>query len=187
VRFRREPIHKQLAREAGLEQPDQEPRGPVDTTPNWGVAGIHGVPRQRRWDAVATAEAPGLEGDELHFVALPNGDLVLDEDEPTDALKPLAEAIEAMLQPSYRAEAVRQEDDVWGVGASGIRVESFEAVGEELELVTTADERVLTVDGSRAFGSEQALERLGEAEGREYVVRATRLDGDLWEIEANPL
>lgn len=185
MRFRREPIHKKLAREAGLEQP--EPRGPVDTTPNWGVVGIHGVPRQRRWDAVATAEAPGLEGNEVHFVALPNGDLVVEEDEPPETLGPFAEAIEASIRPPYRAEAVRQEDDVWGVAAARIRVESFEAAGEELELISSADERVLTVDGLRVFGSDQALERLGEAEGRQYVVRARRLDGDLWEIEANPL
>jgi hypothetical protein len=185
VRLRREPIHKKLAREAGLEQP--EPGGPVDTTPKWGMTGIHGVPRQRRWDAVATAEAPGLQGDEVHFVALPNGDLVVDEDEPPDTLRPLAEAIEAGLRPPYRAEAVRQEDDVWGVAASRIRVESFDAAGDELELVSSAEERVLTVDGLRVFGSEQALERLGEAEGQHYVVRATRLDGNLWEIEADPL
>lgn len=185
MRFRREPIHKKLAREAGLEQ--AEPRGPVDTTPNWGVVGIHGVPRQRRWDAVATAEAPGLEGGEVHFVALPNGDLVVDEDEPPETLGPLAEAIEASLRPPYRAEAVRQEGDVWNVAAARIRVESFEAAGEELELVASAEERVLTVDGLRVFGTEQALERLGEAEGQRYVVRASRLDGDLWEIEANPL
>jgi hypothetical protein len=185
VRFRREPLHKKLAREAGLEQ--AEPASPVDTTPKWGVVGIHGVPRQRRWDTVATADAPGLEGDEVHFVALPNGDLVVDEDAPPDTLTPLAEAIEASLHPPYRAEAVRQEDDVWGVAASRIRVESFEAAGEQLELVNTTDERVLTVDGLRVFGSEQALERVGEAEARHYVVRATRLDGDLWEIEANSL
>jgi hypothetical protein len=185
VIFRREPIHKKLAREAGLEQP--EPRGPLDTTPNWGVVGIHGVPRQRRWDAVATVEAPGLEGDAVHFVALPNGDLVVDEDVAPDTLGPLAEAVETTLRPPYRAEAVRQEEEVWGVAASRIRVESFEAAGDELELVSNPDERVLTVDGLRVFGSEAALERLGEAEGQHYVVRARRLDGDLWEIEANPL
>jgi len=185
VIFRREPIHKKLAREAGLEQP--EPRGPLDTTPNWGAAGIHGVPRQRRWDAVATVAAPGLEGDAVHFVALPNGDLVVDEDVAPDTLGPLAEAVETTLRPPYRAEAVRQEEEVWGVAAGRIRVESFEAAGDELELVSNPDERVLTVDGLRVFGSEAALERLGEAEGQHYVVRARRLDGDLWEIEANPL
>ncbi len=183
--FRREPIHKQLARAAGLEL--AESAGPVDTTPKWGATGIHGVPRQRRWDAVASAEASGLEGGEVHFVALPDGDLIVDEDEPEGSLGPLAEAVEASLRPPYRAEAVRRDADVWAVAARRIRVQSFEAAGDELELVNTADERVLTVDGFRVFGSERALERLGEAEGPHYVVRAERLDGDLWEIEANPL
>jgi hypothetical protein len=27
----------------------------------------------------------------------------------------------------------------------------------------------------------------GERQGADYVVRATRLDGDLWEVEATPL
>jgi hypothetical protein len=42
VIFRREPLHKKLAREAGLEQ--QEPPL-VDPGPHWGVTGIHGVSR----------------------------------------------------------------------------------------------------------------------------------------------
>ena len=82
--FRREPLHKKLAREAQLEQ--TEPAAFVDPGPHWGNTGIHGVPRPRRWDAVASAEASGLSGDELHFIALPNGDLVVEEDEPPDTL-----------------------------------------------------------------------------------------------------
>jgi hypothetical protein len=31
------------------------------------------------------------------------------------------------------------------------------------------------------------LERLGQAEGPEFVVRARRLDGSLWEVEATAL
>ena len=183
--FRREPIHKKLAREAGLEQP--EPGGPVDTTPNWGVTGIHGVPRQRRWDAVATAEAPGLSGDRVHFVALPNGDLVVDEDEPPDTLAPLAEAVEQTLEPPYRAEGVRQGEDVWAVAARRIAVASFRAAGGELELVATDEGRTLTVDGERAFGSVPELERIGREKSDRYVIRASRLDEDSWEIEADPL
>jgi hypothetical protein len=45
----------------------------------------------------------------------------------------------------------------------------------------------LTADGERAFGSIPELERIGREEGDTYVVRASRLDGDLWEVEANPL
>ena len=183
--FRREPLHKKLAREAKLEQ--IEPAPFVDPGPHWGNAGIHGVPRPRRWDAVATAEATGLSGDEVHFVALPNGDLVVDEDEPADTLAPLADAIEQTVEPPYRAEAVRQSDDVWAVAARRVEVAEFEADGEEIELVVNEGERTLTVDGARPFGTIPELERLGARESDSYVVRARRLDENLWEVTTSPL
>jgi hypothetical protein len=31
------------------------------------------------------------------------------------------------------------------------------------------------------------VEEIGRLEGTEYVVRAERLDGDLWQVEASPL
>jgi hypothetical protein len=186
VIFRRsEPIHKKLAREARLEQ--QPEPGIVDPGPHWGVTGIHGVPRPRRWDAVASADAPGLAGDELHFVALPDGDLVVDEDEPPDTVAPLAEAIEQTVQPPYRAEAVRQRESVWAVAARRVRVAEFEAHGNTLELVANEFGRTLTVDGEKSFGSIPELERLGSEVGDQYVVRARRLDDSLWEVEADPL
>ena len=185
--FRREPIHKRLAREAGLEQQAQAELEPVDPGPHWGVTGIHGVPRPRRWDAVASADAPGLTGDEVHFVALPNGDLVVDEDEPRDTVTPLAEAVEASLAPPYRAEAVRREDDLWAVAARSVEVAELDAAGDEIELTVNQDERGLVIDGERALGSIPTLERLGEREGSTYVARARRLDDRLWEVEVNPL
>ena len=51
----------------------------------------------------------------------------------------------------------------------------------------TREGRVLRIDGRTTLGSAPALERLGETEGTEYVVRAKRLDGELWEVEATPL
>lgn len=183
--FRREPLHKKLAREARLEQETE--RDIVDPGPHWGVTGIHGVPRPRRWDAVASAEAPGLAGDEVHFVALPNGDLVVDEDEPDDTLSPLAEAVEQTLQAPYRAEAVRQGEDVWAVAARRIQVAEVESDGDELELVVHGGERALAVDGVRVFGTAPELERIGSRESDSYVVRARRLDDRLWEIEASAL
>jgi hypothetical protein len=185
VIFRREPLHKKLAREAHLEQSEAAPI--VDPGPHWGNAGIHGVPRPRRWDAVASAEAPGLAGDELHFVALPNGDLVVDEDEPGDTVGPLADAIEQTVEPPYRAEAVRQGEDVWAVAARRVEVAEFEAEGDELELVVNDGSRTFTVDGTRAFGTIPELERLGASQSDSYVVRATRLDGDVWEVTASAL
>jgi len=187
VIFRREPIHKKLARQARLDDLAGQDPAPVDPGPHWGATGIHGVPRPRRWDAVASAEASGLHGDEVHFVALPNGDLVVDEDEPDDTLRTLAEAVEASLEPPYRAEGIRRDGDVWAVAARKVQVAEVEAPGDELELVVSGGERTLAVDGERGFGSIPELERLGEQLGPAYVVRARRLDDRLWEVEANAL
>jgi hypothetical protein len=185
VIFRREPIHKKLAREGRLEQPERAEI--VDPGPHWGATGIHGIPRPRRWDAVESAEAPGLTGDEVHFVAVPNGDLVVDEEEPAETLAPLAEAVERTLEPPYRAEAVRRRDDVWAVAARRVEVAEVDAEGNELELTVHDGDRSLTVDGERAFGSVPELERIGSREGPSYVVRASRLDGRLWEVDVTPL
>jgi hypothetical protein len=187
VIFRREPIHKKLARQARLDEVAEREPPPVDPGPHWGTAGIHGVPRPRRWDAVASAEAPGLEGDEVHFVALPNGDLVVDEDEPDDTVRALAEAVEETIELPYRAEAVRRDGDIWAVAARRVQVAELEAPGDEIELVVDEGERTLAVDGERGFGSVPALEHIGERLGPTYVVRARRLDNRLWEVEADPL
>jgi hypothetical protein len=182
VIFRREPLHKKLAREARLEQEGEPEPEPIDPGPHWGVTGIHGVPRPRRWDAVGSADAPGLSGDEVHFVALPGGDLVVDEEIPADTLGPLAETIEQTIEPPYRAEGVRQGNGVWAVAARRVEVAEFEAEGDELELVVTEDGRSLTVDGAREFGSLPALEALGSQVSDSFVAQARRLDGDLWEV-----
>jgi len=69
---RREPLHERLAREGGLQAPPlQEPR-----PPGWMETGIHGVHRQREWDAVVAVEAEGVQGDAVHFVALPDDTLL---------------------------------------------------------------------------------------------------------------
>jgi hypothetical protein len=187
VIFRREPIHKKLARQARLDQEADAAPEPVDPGPHWGVTGIHGVPRPRRWDVVASAEAPGLTGDEVHFVAAPNGDLIVDEDEPPDTVTPLAEAVEETLAPPYRAEAIRRGDDLWAVAARSVEVAELDAPGDEIELIVNEDGRTLTVDGQREFGSIPTLERLGEQQGSSFVARARRLDERLWEVEVNPL
>jgi hypothetical protein len=192
---RRKPLHVRLAEAGDLRlDPDAGSRaGQAAEPPGWdgeprGEPGIHGVPRPRRWDAVSTAEAPGLTGDAVHFVALPDGSILVEEDEPDAALTPLADAVEASISPPYRAEAVRRGPTSWAVAGSRIVVDAVPGLrGDEAELVVTREGRTLQVDGRPTFGSAPALERAGDAQGPEYVVRASRLDGELWEVSASPL
>jgi hypothetical protein len=150
----------------------------------FGEPGVHAPGRPRRWDAVVTAEAPDVEGDEIVFSALPDGSLVVAAGRDA-AVEPLAGALEAELAPPYRAHAVRRTDALWVVGAVATEVlEVREAVeGDEIELVMRDGERSLVVDGERVFGSVPTLERHAAGRHDSYVARAERLDGDLWEVE----
>ncbi|HEV8104786.1 MAG TPA: hypothetical protein VGP69_13740 [Gaiellaceae bacterium] len=196
-RFRRhQPLHQRLAEEADLAARLADPGRPPSLaaeTPGWdgeprGEPGIHGVPRARRWDAVATAESPLLRGDTVHFVSLADRTLLVEEDEPDDGVSPLADAVDALLSPPYRAEAVRRTETAWAVGASRIEVAEVRGLtGDDAELAVTRQGRALQVDGRTVLGRAPALERLGAALGAEYVVRGRRLDGDLWEVEATAL
>jgi hypothetical protein len=192
---RRQPLHRTLADAAGLalDGPPQA-AGPSAAPPGWageqrGEPGIHGVPRARRWDAVVAVEAPGLRGDSVQFVVLEDGTLVVEEDEPDDALTPLAEAIETRLAAPYRAEAVRRDGTLWGVAGRRITIVSEPGlVGDEAELVLSSSGWALTVDGRHRLAHVPALEAVGRAGGRtDAVVRASRVSDDLWEVEAAPL
>jgi hypothetical protein len=156
---------------------------PPDLLRRLGGAGIHGLQRLREWDVVVAVDAPGIEGERMEFVALPDGSLIVEGEVD---VAPLAEGVEAELAPPYRADAVHREGTLWAVAASAIRVVELPAhvVGEELELVARADERTLTIDGFRSFGSVPELESLGSGE---FVVRGRHLDGQLWEVDVNPL
>jgi hypothetical protein len=166
-----------LARSGGLIAGDGRPFP-------WDEVGIHGVARPREWDAVVMVEAPGLKGDEVSFVALDHGDLVVDEGEGD--LSPLANALEQSLRRPYHAIAIRRGDTQWAVAAKAIVVAELpEVAGDELELVlTAAGERHLRVDGETAFGRIPELEALADGDA---VVRARQIEGALWEVQVDPL
>jgi len=191
--FRRErPIHQQLAKEGGLDYArdlaDLSPRDPIDPRhPFWQVVGIHGIPREREWDAVASAEAPELPGDSVEFVALPDGSLVVDEDVPDGTLAPLAEALS--LPPPYHAFGLRQDADIWSVAAKRVQVvEVPEHVeGDELQLVVTDEARTLVVDDMPSSASIPSLEAFAAEQFGSFVLHASRLDDVLWEVTVIPL
>jgi hypothetical protein len=175
---RRRPLHEQLADDAGLDL-GREPApsrtsalahvvaggGFLAAPPDLfghpsplGEVAFHGVARPRRWDVVVTAAAD-VPGAEVHFVALPDGTLLVDEDVPDGALEPLAQAVEQRVPPPYRAHGVRRGERVWAIAA--VRTDVRELPGEE--------------------GDE--LERVQGG----VVVRGRRLEGELWEVEETPL
>ncbi len=176
---REEPLHEKLAREGGLVE-----RPPLDPSSRWDEVGIHGVHRQRAWDAVATAEAPDLDGDQAVFVALEDGTLLSETDDLD--IEPLADALERTIEAPYRAEAVRREDGLWAVAARRITVAEVpeEVAGDSVTISIRDGERTVAVDGAKAFGSVPTLERLA---GDDAVLTARRLDEAYWEIEVSPL
>ena len=191
--FRRErPIHQQLAREGALDYArdlaDLSPREPIDPRhPFWQVVGIHGIPREREWDAVASAEAPGLPGDEVEFVVLPDGSLVVDEDVPDGTLAPLADALS--LPAPYHAFGLRQDADVWSVAAKRVQVAEVpeHVEGDEIQLVVTDETRTLVVDDMPSSASIPSLEAFAAEQFGSFVLRASRLDDLLWEVTVIPL
>lgn len=177
--FRRKPLHQRLAEEGGLVERSTVPlfTGVIPET------GIHGIPRERQYDAVAATEAPDAQGDAARFVALEDGSLVIDEGEGD--LTALADAIEQEVARPYRATAVRRGETTWAVAAHRLRVVQLpEPGGDEIELVLKGQDKTLVVDGNRSFGTMPELEQLADGDA---VIRAARLDGTLWEVRVDPL
>jgi hypothetical protein len=195
-----EPAHERLAREGGVdldaaESPPLDPEAPLEPHERipflaaFREVGIHGIHRQRRWDAVATADAPALTGDEVDFVALPDGTLLVDDDVPEGALEPLAAALEPELDTPYRAQAVRRDGNVWGVAANRIEVLHVpeEIDGDTVNLAVQGNESTLLVDERPGWGDVPTLEAFARGRHNEFVLHAERLDADLWAVDVKPL
>lgn len=199
-RRKQETLNEQLLREAGLDvtqmlgdapppPPPNEPVEPPQTGPaRAGVVDGSAV-GPKDWDATCTITAPALMGERVQFATLPNGDLIISEENGDADLTPLAEAVERHLGPPYRAVGRRQDGNLWAVGAKRIQVAKIPfPIGEKLEFSRHVDHGELRVDGeqSNAFVPAE-LERLGEALGDSFYVEAERIDGDLWEVRATAL
>jgi len=162
----------------------RQPRLPLDPAREWLAAGITGLQRQREWDAVAIVRGGGAPGDEVAFVALPDGTFVLESHggaEPSF----FAGALRESIVPPYRALAVRRPE-LWAVGAVGIEVERLDPSprGTELELTWSGSQLALTIDDLPAEpGQASALERVAASRVRgAYAAHAHRVRGDLWEL-----
>jgi hypothetical protein len=205
--FRRErPIHEQLAAEAGLDidgLDDELATGAAEEHPEQGslvkmlpgpsalseLLSVHGIPREREWDAVASAEAPDLPGEELDYVALEDGTLVVDEDVPDGALSPLADALAGQIRPPYHGYAFWQQNDVWTVAAKRVAVVEVpeDVPGDEVELAVNEGTRTVVVDGEPSRAEIPSLETFAGGQFGSFVLHASRLDDTLWEVTVLPL
>ena len=160
----------------------------LDGSMGLGIPGVSGVPQPSRWDAVVSVEAAGIPVEEVHFVALDDGTIVVEEDVPDGCLAPLAEAVERELDAPYRADAACHEPDIWAVGATRVAIATLSAAvaGDLIELTSYGRERSCTLDGEPCLPFPE-LEAIGERRGQEYVVRAERLDATTWVVDAAAL
>jgi hypothetical protein len=191
-RRREESYNEQMLREAGLTLDFDRGReeAPAADPPPFhlerGDPTVRGLDRQ--WDAATTVTAPGLTGDRIEFTTLPEGDAIVGEEEGEGDVSPLADAIEEHVSPPYRAVAARQRGDLWGVGAKSIEVARIAfANADSLELSRKDSWDELRVDGEPADASIPELGRLGERAGRDFYVKAERIDGDFWEVRVSAL
>jgi hypothetical protein len=161
---------------------------PIDPGSHWLEAGITGLARQREWDAVATADAPGAPGDEAEFVALTDGRLLVDAGPDGFDPQPLAAALEGAIERPYRALAMRRPE-MWAIGARSIGLLELERDldGDAVELIRNAEGLTLRVDGLPSLTHLPELEELGAARFPTFVVRAQRLEGKFFEVEVEPL
>lgn len=197
--FKRErPIHEELAAEAGLDidglgdelaagaaGESLQARVPMPSD----LLAVHGIPREREWDAVASAQAPDLPGEELEYVALADGTLVVDEDVPDGSLSPLADALEGQITPPYHGYVSWQQDDVWAVAAKRVQVVEVpeDVPGDEVELAVNDGTRSTVVDGEESGAEIPSLETFASQQFGSFVLRASRLDDLLWEVTVIPL
>jgi hypothetical protein len=160
----------------------------LDPALSWLPAGITGLARRREWDAVATTEAAGAPGDEARFVRLTDGRVLVEAAPPGFDPEPLAEALANSIESPYRAVAVRRPE-LWVVGACTILVTPLgrDPRAESVEVVRDHGGVSTRLDGLPTLERIPELERLGEARADTYFVRARRLVGLLFEVEADPL
>lgn len=163
-----------------------QPAG-LDGSQGLGIAGISGAPRGRTWDAVVSADAADLTGETVTFTVLEDGTIVVEQNVPDGSLAPLADAIEQLIPPPYRAAAARAEGEAWTAVADGVQIVALPGIeADELELTVVAGERTLTLGGEASSDALPALDGLAEDRG-DVAIRAERVDGDLFAVDLFPL
>jgi len=180
-----------------------EPR----TLPAWLEAGVSGVPRQRSWDAVVTADVPELRGSKLtrvSFQVIAPGQVEIvgtegASDVTREALSALAMQATGSLAPPLEARAIRASDGHWSIAARTTKRRPAEIElpnGVELMSVARAPDGELTVhidgelvidlDGDLAATASAVIEE-AESEHSAFVARLERFSSGRVGLSIDPL
>jgi hypothetical protein len=148
------------------------------------IPGLSSVTRNDPWDALVSAHAPGLTGDEVRFAVAADGRTIAAGDEPADAVAALGRAVARQLEAPFWAIAVPDEGDEWAAAATASEIlELPEAAGDEIEASRVGGEVTCRVDGEDADLRSPAIEALLDRQGGDAVVVAHRFAGPVWVAE----
>jgi hypothetical protein len=148
------------------------------------IPGLSSVTRDDPWDALVTAHAPGLSGEEIRFAVAPDGRTIADAGVSADAVAALGRAVARQLEAPFWAIAVPDEGDEWTAAATAAEIlELPEAQGDEIEVSRVGGEFTCRVDGEESEAQLPAIDALLDREGGDGAVVAHRFAGPVWVAE----
>ena len=143
LRRREKPLHERLAEGTGLLE-WRSKHAPVYPASFAGTLDVLHGGKPRRWDAVGTAEAPGLPGDALEFTALPDATVLVEDERPgRRALAARRGRRDGGLAARTVPGPSAARATVWAVAANAIEVVELtaEIAGDTVSLAVQDGER----------------------------------------------
>ena len=148
------------------------------------IPGLSPVTRDDPWDALVTAHAPGLSGEEIRFAVTADGRTIAGGDAPLEAVAALGRAVARQLDPPFWAIGIPDEGDEWSIAATGAEiVEAPDAPGDEIEATRVGGAVTVRVDGEESDVRLPAVGALLDRQGGDAVVVAHRFAGPVWVAE----
>jgi hypothetical protein len=148
------------------------------------IPGLTSVTRDDPWDALVTAHAPGLAGEEIRFAVTRDGRTISGGEAPADAVAALGRAVARQLEPPFWAIAVPDEGDEWTAAATAAEIlELRDAAGDEIEASRVGGGVNVRVDGEESDAQVPEVDALLERQGGDAVVVAHRFAGPVWVAE----
>jgi hypothetical protein len=148
------------------------------------IPGLSSATRDDPWDALVSAHAPGLAGEEVRFAVAADGRTISGGDAPAEAVAALGRAVARQLEAPFWAIAVPDEGDEWTAAATAAEIlELPDAAGDEIEASRVGGGVTVRVDGEESDAQVSAIETLLDRQGGDAVVVAHRFAGPVWVAE----